>query len=268
MNRVLLTRALLYFGLWIVIDQSAKPANLVFGVLATIAATWTSLKLLPPHTGRVRLFALLALLPRFLWQSLVAGVDVARRAFSPRMPLHPGFIDYPVGLPRGSARNAFELIASLMPGSVPTDENEHQIEFPVVYTNAKLGTATRDLEQPGTDLKPLLDLLVAVTPPPTYIPDHPLQLLVTNLSANEYVGRMAVGRIRNINAKRKKGVTPSHDHDTRSRPRRDRRGRLGGATVSVIEGRSTGPCMRRPGRFGTGGWVTSHWRRRRRPTAW
>ncbi|MDQ2853281.1 MAG: translational GTPase TypA [Chloroflexota bacterium] len=70
-----------------------------------------------------------------------------------------------------------------------------QIEFPVVYTDAKLGTATRDLARPGTDLQPLLDLLVAVTPPPTYVPDTPLQLLVTNLAANDYVGRMAVGRI-------------------------------------------------------------------------
>ena len=75
--------------------------------------------------------------------------------------------------------------------------DEHQIEFPIAYTNAKLGTATRDLADPGTDLRPLLNLLVAVTPPPVHEPDHPLQLLVTNLSANEYVGRMAVGRIWN-----------------------------------------------------------------------
>ncbi len=75
--------------------------------------------------------------------------------------------------------------------------DEHQIEFPVVYTNAKAGTATRDLATPGTDLQPLLQLLIDVTPAPTFEPGHPLQLLVTNLSANEYVGRMAVGRIRN-----------------------------------------------------------------------
>ncbi len=72
-----------------------------------------------------------------------------------------------------------------------------QIDFPIVYTNAKAGTATRSLDEPGTDLGPLLDLLVAVTPPPTHEHGHPLQLLVTNLMANEYVGRMAVGRIRN-----------------------------------------------------------------------
>jgi len=75
--------------------------------------------------------------------------------------------------------------------------DEHQIEFAVVYTNAKAGTATRDLSQPGTDLRPLLDVLIEVTPPPIYTDGHPLQLLVTNLSANDYVGRMAVGRIRN-----------------------------------------------------------------------
>ncbi|HEX3218411.1 MAG TPA: GTP-binding protein, partial [Candidatus Limnocylindria bacterium] len=75
--------------------------------------------------------------------------------------------------------------------------DEHQIEFPVVYTNAKAGTATRDLAAPGTDLTPLLDLLVNVTPPPEHEEGHPLQLLVTNLTANDYVGRMAVGRIRN-----------------------------------------------------------------------
>jgi GTP-binding protein TypA/BipA len=75
--------------------------------------------------------------------------------------------------------------------------DEQQIEFPIVYTNAKAGTATRDLSLAGTDLRPLLDLLVEVTPPPTYTEGHPLQLLVTNLMANDYLGRMAVGRIRN-----------------------------------------------------------------------
>jgi GTP-binding protein len=73
----------------------------------------------------------------------------------------------------------------------------HQIDFPVVYTNAKAGTATMDLANPGTDLRPLFELLIEHTPAPRYVPDHPLQLLVTNLSANDYVGRMAVGRVWN-----------------------------------------------------------------------
>ena len=75
--------------------------------------------------------------------------------------------------------------------------DEHQIEFPIVYTNARTGTATLSLDEQGSDLRPLMDLLVEHTPPPTYTPDYPLQLLVTNLSANDYVGRMAIGRVRN-----------------------------------------------------------------------
>jgi multicomponent Na+:H+ antiporter subunit E len=126
---VVATRAALLFGVWVVIDQSTKPDNLVVGALATIAATWLSLKLLPPAGGRVRVGALVALLPRFLWQSLVAGFDVARRAFAPRLDLQPGFVDYRTQLPRGSGRSAFELIASLMPGSVPSDDGPQQIEF-------------------------------------------------------------------------------------------------------------------------------------------
>jgi len=126
---VLALRALLYFGVWIVVDQSLKPANLVVGVLTSLAAAWVSLKLLPPTRGRVRLGRLLMLLPRFLWQSLVAGTDVARRAFAPQLDLQPGFIEYRTQLPPGSARSAFELISSLMPGSVPSDEGPQHIEF-------------------------------------------------------------------------------------------------------------------------------------------
>jgi multicomponent Na+:H+ antiporter subunit E len=122
------------YGLWLVVDQSFKPGNLLVGGFATVAATTLSLWLLPPASGRVRLGALLWLLPRFLWQSLRAGVDVAWRVFHPGLPVQLGFVRYPVGLPRGSARNAFELISSLLPGSVPTDEDEHSIEYHALDT--------------------------------------------------------------------------------------------------------------------------------------
>ncbi len=95
---------------------------------------------------------------------------------------------------RSDARPA-EVLDAIYELFIDLGAADAQIEFPVVYTNAKLGTATRDLAVPGTDLLPLLDLLVAVTPPPSYVPDMPLQMLVTNLAANDYVGRMAVGRI-------------------------------------------------------------------------
>ena len=97
---------------------------------------------------------------------------------------------------RGDARPA-EVLDDIYELFMDLGADARQIEFPVVYTNAKAGTATRALAVPGTSLRPLLELLVTVTPPPTYQPGHPLQLLVTNLSANEYVGRMAVGRLMN-----------------------------------------------------------------------
>jgi GTP-binding protein len=97
---------------------------------------------------------------------------------------------------RSDARPA-EVVDAVYQLFLDLGADEAQIEFPIVYTNARAGWATRDLRVAGTDLRPLLDLLVAVTPPPRFEPGHPLQMLVTNLSANDYVGRMAVGRIWN-----------------------------------------------------------------------
>jgi multicomponent Na+:H+ antiporter subunit E len=61
---------------------------------------------------------------RFLCQSVVAGVDVARRALDPRLPLNPGFVLYAVRLPPGPRRNTFTALMSLLPGTVPTGSAE------------------------------------------------------------------------------------------------------------------------------------------------
>jgi len=71
-----------------------------------------------------------------------------------------------------------------------------QIEFPIVYCNAKRGLATLDPEVPGTDLTPLLETLLEHVPPPDHDESHPLQALVTNLDASPYVGRLALCRMR------------------------------------------------------------------------
>jgi multicomponent Na+:H+ antiporter subunit E len=133
--RIVLTRGAWFFALWIVLMQSGKPADLAVGALASIAATWVSLRLLPPYAGHIRLAVLVALLPRFVWQSLRAGFDVAMRAFSPRLPLRTGFVQYRTGFPRGQARNNFATITSLMPGTVPAGDGEHTIEFHCLDTS-------------------------------------------------------------------------------------------------------------------------------------
>src|SRR5512134_3513437 len=105
--RTALVRFLGLFGLWIVLIHSVQPADLAVGALTAVVATWASLRLVPPDAGRVKIAALAARLPRFLWQSVLAGIDVARRALAPRMSLRTGYVTYRTGLPRGQARNAF-----------------------------------------------------------------------------------------------------------------------------------------------------------------
>src|SRR3954452_17886243 len=83
---------------------------------------------------------------------------------------------------------------------IDLDADSHQIEFPIVYANARAGTATldRDAVRHGdmvSDLEPLFRLLVDHVPPPSFDPDHPLQALVTNLDASPYVGRLALLRV-------------------------------------------------------------------------
>jgi GTP-binding protein len=75
------------------------------------------------------------------------------------------------------------------------DADESQIEFPIVYTNAKAGWASLDPSTEGTDLGPLLELLLQHVPPPEYDPARGLQAHVTNLDASPYVGRLAICRI-------------------------------------------------------------------------
>jgi len=75
------------------------------------------------------------------------------------------------------------------------DANEAQIDFPIVYCNARAGEASLDAARPGTDLTPLFDLLLSYVPAPAYEEGHPLQALVTNLDASLYVGRLALCRV-------------------------------------------------------------------------
>jgi GTP-binding protein len=82
------------------------------------------------------------------------------------------------------------------------DATEEQIEFPIVFTNAKQGWASLEQGATGIDLQPLFRLIVDHIPAPTFDPEHPLQAWVTNLDASQYVGRLALCRIFNGTIKR------------------------------------------------------------------
>ncbi|HEY5859318.1 MAG TPA: translational GTPase TypA [Actinomycetota bacterium] len=77
------------------------------------------------------------------------------------------------------------------------DADEHQIDFPILYANARSGQAGEDPETLAADLKPLFETLLTYIPAPEYEEGHPLQALVTNLDASPYVGRLAMCRVRN-----------------------------------------------------------------------
>jgi GTP-binding protein len=101
---------------------------------------------------------------------------------------------------RSDARVA-EVVDEVYELFLDLDADEHQIEFPIVYCNAKAGVASLEY-QPGDmlssgDLQPLLDLLLERISAPRYDPEMPLQALVTNLDASPYVGRLAICRVRN-----------------------------------------------------------------------
>jgi GTP-binding protein len=77
------------------------------------------------------------------------------------------------------------------------DADEHQIDFPILYANARSGQAGEDPETLAADLKPLFETLLTHIPAPEFEEGHPLQALVTNLDASPYVGRLAMCRVRN-----------------------------------------------------------------------
>jgi GTP-binding protein len=78
---------------------------------------------------------------------------------------------------------------------IDLDAAEDQLNFPVIYTNAKQGIAKTDPAGEGKDLRPLFDAILATVPPPKGDPDAILQLQVANLDYNDYLGRLAIGRV-------------------------------------------------------------------------
>ncbi|HEX2195766.1 MAG TPA: GTP-binding protein, partial [Actinomycetota bacterium] len=115
---------------------------------------------------------------------------VLRKALEGRLPviLVVNKVDRPDARIADVVNEVYELFLDL-------DADESQIEFPIVYCNARAGWASTDPETHGSDLKPLFELLLEHIPPPSYEEGHPLQALVTNLDASPYVGRLALCRV-------------------------------------------------------------------------
>ncbi|HEY7619372.1 MAG TPA: translational GTPase TypA [Solirubrobacteraceae bacterium] len=116
---------------------------------------------------------------------------VLRKALEARLPviLVVNKVDRPDARIAEVVDEVYELFLDL-------DATEEQIEFPIVYCNARAGRASLSESSLADDLAPLLDLLLEHIPAPSYDPGHPLQAHVTNLDASPYVGRLALCRVR------------------------------------------------------------------------
>jgi len=120
---------------------------------------------------------------------------VLRKALEAKLPviLVVNKVDRPDARVAEVVDEVYELFLDL-------DADEQQIDFPIVYCNAKAGVAALHYEPgaplEGSNLAPLLDLLLERIPAPRHDPEHPLQALVTNLDASPYVGRLAICRVR------------------------------------------------------------------------
>ena len=99
-------------------------------------------------------------------------------------------IDRPDARPQEVLNEVYDLFIDL-------DAQEDQLDFPVLYTNAKNGTASFDPKVPGTDLTPLFETIMATIPVAGGDSEAPLQILVTNLDYSDYLGRLAIARVFN-----------------------------------------------------------------------
>ncbi|MGH9164460.1 MAG: translational GTPase TypA [Acidimicrobiales bacterium] len=115
---------------------------------------------------------------------------VLRKALESKLPvvLVVNKIDRPDSRVKEVLDEVYELFLDL-------GADEHQIDFPIVYCNARAGRASLDAADNGTDLEPLFKVLLETVPAPVYEEGHPLQALVTNLDSSPYVGRLALCRV-------------------------------------------------------------------------
>jgi GTP-binding protein len=97
---------------------------------------------------------------------------------------------------RADARPA-QVLDEIYDLFIDLDADESQLDFPVLYTDARRGTATTRLDEPGRTLEPLFEALLASVPAPRYDPDMGLQLRAASLDWDDYVGRLVIGRVTN-----------------------------------------------------------------------
>lgn len=138
---------LAFFALLWIFLSAAYWTSTTFVFLAVVSATVTSLLLWRGAEGTIRWIRIPALAVYFLRQSFSGGVDVARRAFSPTMPLDPAFIAYETKLGSEAGRVLFTWMIGLMPGSASVNlEQDNRLTIHVIDRTMYNTEGVRELE--------------------------------------------------------------------------------------------------------------------------
>jgi multicomponent Na+:H+ antiporter subunit E len=122
-----LPRAVLFAFLWWTLTGGDRSSWLIGGPVV-LAATAAALALSPLSHWRVSVVGLAGFVPYFVWRSVVGSLDVAWRAFHPRLPISPSLKEYALALPAdGPARVFFADVVSLLPGTLSAELHEHSV---------------------------------------------------------------------------------------------------------------------------------------------
>jgi multicomponent Na+:H+ antiporter subunit E len=145
MIRSLLLRTLLFVVLWWILAEG-RVDGWMLGGIAVAAASWASIRLLPPGKQPIRLAGLIGFLGFFLWNSLRGGMQVAGMALRGRAALRPAIIEMTVALPPGGARILLANVLGLMPGTLSVDLDGTSLRLHVLDERLPIVAETRALE--------------------------------------------------------------------------------------------------------------------------
>lgn len=133
-------------ALWLLLNEGELP-SLVVGAPAAIIGVALSQHLPAPARNRISIKGLFEFISYFLWQALVGGWDVARRALGPRVRVAPGFLGYHLSLPAGLPRAVFLDTLTLLPGTLSADVEGAELRMHVVDVGACSPAQIQELEQ-------------------------------------------------------------------------------------------------------------------------
>ena len=144
-----LLRLVLFSLIWWVLTDGAMDSWPV-GIPVVLLATLASVMLMPPLSWSLR--GILLFIPYFLWHSLRAGVDVARRALHPQLPIAPGLLDYRFRLPPGLPRVFMANTVSLLPGTLSVELCEEILRVHVLDETGAIKEELNMLENRLADI--------------------------------------------------------------------------------------------------------------------